>query len=320
MQEIARCNTPVVFIVFNRPHHTRAVFERIAAVRPPRLLLIADGPRETRPAERDNCLQVRQVLDEVNWPCDVSTNCADHNLGCRKRIVTGLNWAFEQVEEAIILEDDIAPDPSFFQFCEEMLTRYRGDSRISMITGFNIVEDQSPKDWSYFYSSLTHIWGWATWRNSWHRYDEHLSNWPAIKAAGLMQQYFRLPQQQRFWTRIFDQMYAGTGPDTWDYQWFYTNLINHALSITPGVNLIENIGFGPDATHTTDAGAAPGLKARPIKFPLIHPPAVTAIRELDELDGQRSGSFVPGLHQRALRKARRMLARSHAHSTGEVSG
>jgi hypothetical protein len=319
MQEIARCNVPIVFIVFNRPDHTRAVFQRIAAVRPPRLLLIADGPRNTRPAEGESCFQVRQIVKEVDWPCEVSTNFAEENLGCRKRIVTGLNWAFSQVEEAIILEDDIAPDPSFFRFCEEMLIRYRGDSTISMITGFNIVEDHSPQDWSYFYSKLTHIWGWATWRNSWQRYDEHLRDWPAIKAAGLMRQYFRLPEQQRFWTWIFDQMHAGRGPDTWDYQWFYTNLIHNALSITPRVNLIENIGFGPEATHTTDIDAAPGLKAGTLTFPLIHPPAVTDILELDELDGKRSGSFIPSLHQRALRKARRLLARSRAQKAGEVS-
>src|SRR5438874_2501166 len=120
MQELVSCNTPVVFIVFNRPGHTRAVFRRIAAVRPPRLLIIADGPRKTRPAENESCREVRRIVDEVDWPCQVSTNFADENLGCRRRIVTGLNWAFEQVEEAIILEDDVAPDPSFFRFCEEM--------------------------------------------------------------------------------------------------------------------------------------------------------------------------------------------------------
>jgi hypothetical protein len=310
--EAQECKTPVVFIVFNRPEHTETVFRRIAQVRPSRLLIIADGPRADKLGEVETCERVRHIATQVDWTCEVLTNFSDSNMGCRRRVISGLNWAFEQVEEAIILEDDVLPDLSFFRFCEEMLARFRYDSRISMVTGFNIIKEHPHTQWSYYCSQLTHIWGWATWRRSWASYDEHLSEWPSIKAAGLMQELFALPEQRRFWTHIFDEMYNGTGPDTWDYQWGYTNLVNRRLSVAPRINLIENIGFGPEATHTHRAEDAPLLVAGTLSFPLIHPPAMIPLRKIDELDGRLCKAYIPGLAERALRKLERAFAKAAA--------
>lgn len=302
-------DTPIVLVVFNRPDHTEVVFRRVAEMRPARLLIIADGPRADRAGESAICERVRTITTQVDWPCEVLTNFSATNMGCRKRLISGLNWVFDQVEEAIILEDDILPDHSFFRFCEEMLLRFRHDSRISMVTGFNIVQDHYSMEWSYFYSQLTHIWGWATWRRSWVRYDEHLTNWPAIKATGMMRELFSRPEQRRFWTSVFDQMHGGGGPDTWDFQWVYTNLINRGLAITPRTNLIKNIGFGPGATHTHRAEDAPAVVAGTMSFPLLHPPAMIPLRELDELDGRLSGHYVPGLPIRAMHKLKGTLAK-----------
>lgn len=301
------CRTPIVFIVFNRPEHTRRVFQRIAQVRPTQLLVVADAARTARPGEDLLCREVREIATRVDWPCKLQTNFATENFGCRQRVITGLNWAFEQVEDAIILEDDILPDPSFFPFCEAMLDRFRNDSRVSMITGFNIVQDHLRTEYSYFFSRLTHIWGWATWRRAWLQYDEHLSHWPEIRDSGLMAELFPVPAHRRFWTRIFDQMHNGTGPNTWDYQWMYTNLMTGSLSIVPRVNLIENIGFGPGATHTSDASAAPQVKAQQLPFPLAHPPAMVPLAGMDRLDQELSGCRIPGLHRRAIHKLKREL-------------
>ena len=310
--EVPECKTPIVLIVFNRPEHTEAVFRRIAQIRPSRLLVVADGPRANMPGEVATCERVRHIATQVDWRCEVLTNFSDVNMGCRRRVISGLNWAFVQVEEAIILEDDVLPDVSFFRFCDEMLTRFRDDSRISMITGFNIVNDHPHTQWSYFFSQLTHIWGWATWRRSWAMYDEHLCEWPSIRAAGLMQEVFALPAQCRFWTHIFDQMYNGTGPDTWDYQWAYTNLVNRWLSVTPKINLIENIGFGFGATHTHRVEDAPTIAAGTLSFPLIHPPAMIPLRKIDELDARLSKSYIPGLPERFVRKLQRAFTKATA--------
>ncbi|SDF71723.1 glycosyltransferase family 2 protein [Terriglobus roseus] len=296
------CQTPVAFFVFNRPELTRKVFDRIREMRPKRLLVIADGPRGTKLGEAQSCKQVREIATTVDWPCIVETNFAPENMGCRGRLTSGLKWVFEQTEEAIILEDDVLPDPTFFRFCDEMLEHYRDDPRVSMITGFNIVQDRTATPDSYYFSGLTHIWGWATWRRAWKTYDEQITSWPAVKASGLMAEMFPQADHREHWTRIFDEMYNGTGPNTWDLQWVYTNLIHNALSIAPGVNLVDNIGFGPNATHTIFEADAPRLPVHPLQFPLRHPPAMVPLRQLDLLDQDRSGWGKLSLLMRIRRK------------------
>ena len=118
-------NTPVAFLIFNRPHTTQRVFAEIAKARPPKLLVVADGPRNDRPGEAELCAQTRAIIDQVDWDCEVLTHYADKNMGCKKRIASGIDWVFTQVEEAIILEDDCLPEASFFQFCEENLAPAR---------------------------------------------------------------------------------------------------------------------------------------------------------------------------------------------------
>ncbi len=294
---------PVVFCVFNRPTPTRTVFAAIARAHPARLLIVADGPRKDRPDEEDLCRQVREIAQQVDWPCEVLTNFSATNLGCRERIISGLNWAFSLVEEAIILEDDCLPDPSFFPFCQEMLERYRGDSRIAMISGDNFTGVPLPTGYSYFFSRMTHVWGWATWRSAWSRYDRHLRQWPEIKRANLLSEIFDDPRLVEYWTARFDEMHDDTGPNTWDYQWAYTNLIHNALCVTPAVNMVTNIGFGADGTHTTDANDNMTFAAHSLDFPLRHPPGFVPMRSMDRLSQELVLS--PSLARRAIRRWRR---------------
>ncbi len=296
---------PVVFCVFNRPTPTRTVFAAIARARPARLLIVADGPRKDRPGEEDLCRQVREIAEQVDWPCDVLTNFSATNLGCRERIISGLNWAFSLVEEAIILEDDCLPDPSFFPFCQEMLERYRGDSRIAMISGDNFTGVSLPTGYSYFFSRMTHVWGWATWRSAWSRYDRHLRQWPEIKHANLLSEIFDDPRLVEYWTARFDEMHNDTGPNTWDYQWAYTNLIHNALCVTPAVNMVTNIGFGADATHTSGADKNMTLASHSMEWPLRHPPGFVPMRSMDRLSQKLV--FPPPSLVRLVRRVRRMV-------------
>ena len=296
--------TPVVLIAFNRPQTTRKVFEAIAAIRPAKLLLIADGPRASKEGEKDLCTQVRTIIKSVDWPCELLTNFSDQNLGCRERVVTGLNWVFSLVEEAIILEDDCLPHPSFFQFCQEMLKRYRGDSRIGMISGNSFVEAGSDWPFSYYFSRAFHIWGWATWRTAWQRYDPDITSWPEAKKYGMLSEFVDESRYIRHWTEVLDKMYAGTGPNTWDFQWAYTNMANNTLSIVPTVNLVENIGFGPEATHTIDPHTDPRMSGDAIEFPLNHPATVFPLRSLDRRDRKIGLPFA--LPHRVVRKMLRI--------------
>lgn len=244
--------TPVAFFVFNRPDLTERVFNRIAEAKPHTLLLVADGPRN--PKEAEACDQVRKIISRVDWDCEVLKNFSNVNLGCKHRVASGLDWVFSLVEEAIILEDDCLPSLSFFNFCQVLLERYRDDDRVFMIGGNNFQFGVNRTEASYYFSRYAEIWGWATWKRAWRHYDIAMKSWPAFKAAGRIRSVFENPAEQRYWEPYFQQTYEGK-IDTWDYIWFYTCLSQSGLTILPNVNLVSNLGFGPEATHTFDVNS-----------------------------------------------------------------
>jgi len=260
-------------MVFNRPESTELVFATIKKARPTQLFFIADGPRPDRIGEAEQCDLVKSILEGVDWPCDVQKNYSEVNMGCKRRISSGLDWVFDKVEEAIILEDDCLPDESFFPFCEELLNRFRRDERVGHISGVNFQFGSRRSDESYYFSRYPHVWGWATWRRAWQNYDVEIRDWPLVKAEGKLGDIFGDKRLARRWERIFDDMYEGI-IDTWDYQWVFSNMVNSRLSITPHYNLVSNIGFGDQATHTHTKDCTAEVPVLRMKFPLHHPPII----------------------------------------------
>lgn len=295
-------NTPVALIIFNRPDTTARVFKEIAKARPPKLLIVADGPRPTKSGEAERCQQARAIVEKVDWKCEVLTNYAETNLGCKVRVATGIDWIFEQVEEAIILEDDCLPDPSFFRFCEEMLARYRHNERVGMISGGNLQFGHQRGTASYYFSRYTHIWGWATWRRAWQHYDREITQWPAFRDEGWLDTMFRTQGERDYWRHSFDAVHNGS-LDTWDCSWTFTSLIKGMLQVVPNVNLISNIGFGPDATHTHVVGIHAEMPTQAMRFPLKHPNFVLADVAADQYiaDNQIAPSFIERLRRRITR-------------------
>lgn len=302
--QMSALQTPVALFVFRRADTTRRVFQAIAKARPAKLFLIADGPRDGRAEEAEACDEVRKIITRVDWPCEVVTNFSSNNLGCRERMISGLNWVFSQVEEAILLEDDCLPDPSFFPFCQELLERYRGDTRVAYVCGCNLVERYVNTADSYYFSRIGGIWGWATWRSEWQRYDRNLSDWPELRRQRRLAEILDEPKAIEFWTQIFDAMHENRGPDTWDYQWLYTTLKNNSLTIVPRVNLVANLGFGEGATHTTEADSRFMLPAASLDFPLTHPSNFIPLRSLDQRRIQ--DMLPPSMLHRVSRKLRRV--------------
>ncbi len=263
-------NTPVAFIIFNRPDTTRRVFEMIRQAQPPKLLVIADGARENHPSDRQNCAAAKGIIAEVDWDCEVTTNYSDRNLGCRDRLASGLNWVFEQVPEAIILEDDCLPHSSFFRFCEEMLLKYRNDNRIMHIGGNNFQMQKSRTNDSYYFSRYNHCWGWASWGRAWQHYDVDMKLWNLIKDGDWLQDILQDRKSVREWNHNFQKIYDLT-TDSWDYQWTFACWLQSGLSILPNENLISNIGFSKEATHTFRKNLFADLPLQPMQFPLKHP-------------------------------------------------
>ena len=290
--------TPVAFIIFNRPDTTAKVFNEIAKARPPKLLVVADGPRANRVGEAERVAATRAIVEKVDWPCEVLCNFSDINLGCKARVSSGLDWVFAQVPEAIVLEDDCLPDPSFFRFCQELLDHYRQDKRVGMISGDNFQFGRSYNADSYYFSKYIHIWGWATWRDRWQEtYDVSMTSWPIVREEGRLEELLGNQKETKFWTTIFNKVYAGK-IDTWDYQWGYANWAHDRVAILPAVNLISNIGFGSDATHTVSASDLANLPTNSLRFPLQHPTELIKNRSADEFT--RNNWFMRPLWKRVL--------------------
>lgn len=271
-------DTPVALIIFNRPDTTRRVFAAIRGARPRRLLVVADGPRPGRPGEAEACAEARSIIDAVDWPCDVQTNYAEANLGCKRRVSSGLDWVFQTVEEAIILEDDCVPHPSFFTYCTELLGRYRDDERVMHIGGANFQLGRRYGDAAYYFSRYAHVWGWASWRRAWTHYNVELRRWPIERETILNQ--FETSWEADFWRFVGEATSAGK-IDTWDYQWALACLERRGLAIVPNGNLVANIGFGPNATHTSQASRLANLPLEPLALPLAHPQSVEREAEAD---------------------------------------
>lgn len=272
--------TPVAFLIFNRPETTRRVFAEIAQARPKRLLVVADGPRSA--TESEKCQAARKVVEEVNWDCEILTNYSDVNLGCKRRISSGLNWVFDICEEAIILEDDCLPTQSFFRFCKEMLGRYREDDRVMMISGNNFQFGRKRGSHSYYFSCYAHIWGWASWRAAWRYYDLEMSRWPMLRDTHWLYDILGDEKAVNHWANVLDQNYQGR-VDSWDIQWIFTCWVNSGLTAISNQNLVSNIGFGVDATHTkSDIYGVADLPSYELGFPLDHPMDVVRDRAADQ--------------------------------------
>lgn len=299
--------TPVALLIYKRPSTTEKVFEAIRQAKPPQLLVIANAPRPDQPGEAEKCAATRAIIDRVDWDCQVFKNYADTFLSCKDRISSGLDWVFETVDRAIVLEDDCVPDPSFFRFCDEMLERYQDDERVTSIAGTSYQIQRQRSQYSYYFSHYNLLWGWATWRRVWQHYDVNMKLWPEIRDSGWLVDCLGNEQTANHWSRSFERTYNGF--DTWDDQWVLSCWIQSGLSIVPNVNLVSNIGFGNESTHTKDSfDWRAAMPTAPIAFPLKHPEFVIRDVQADIAIQERYYNWLAKqrtLVERAKRKVRR---------------
>ena len=267
-------HTPVVLFVHARPDTTKRLVEIVRDARPAQVLVVADGPRPGRADEAERCAAARAVVEQVDWRCEVLTNYADGNLGLKRRIETGLDWAFQQVGEAILLEDDCLPHPSFFPFCEEMLERFRDTPRILSVSGNNFDPRADRGRDDYRFSLYPHIWGWATWQRAWQHHDPEMSRWPELRDSGWLDRVLGDRDAVQYWTYTFERTYRQG--HTWDYAWVFASWLADGLSVVPSRNLVTNVGFRDDATNTRAEyrGVFADVPAVEIDFPLRHPASV----------------------------------------------
>ena len=303
--------SPVLFLVFNRPDTTAQVFERIRAAKPPRLYISADGPRGGRAGELEACQAVREIATKVDWPCELKTLFQERNLGCKVGVSTGISWFFEQESEGIILEDDVLPALSFFSYCDDLLERYRFDERVGMISGSNLVCSRIKCEDSYFFSKIPLIWGWAAWRRSWQRYDVSIADWPAWNEEGGLEKLFPgKPLVRSYWRDAFQRVIDGK-LNTWDYQLMFARWRYGGLTIIPANNLTDNLGYGLNATHTSQNKPACLLESPvlDLNLPLKHPVEIRANDARDLLIFKHVHEInLMGFIRRQFRPLKKLLA------------
>jgi len=267
-------DAPILFLVFNRPSSTKKVFEEIKKAKPKRLYIAADGHRESFVGEFEKTLEVRKIVSQIDWKCEFKTLFRDENLGCKKAVSEAIDWFFDQEESGIILEDDCLPSQSFFWFCQDMLEKYKFDNRVGQISGTNILESFDTES-SYFFSNFGGIWGWATWKRAWNFYDVNMRDWSKISNEKYnLRKIIGSYIDYKIRYRNFQLTYEGH-IDTWDYQWIFARLMNRMLIIIPRVNLVTNIGFSKDATHTNSENSRTSeLKRFDIDRNYIHPQGI----------------------------------------------
>lgn len=265
-------DVPVLILAYNRPDRIHDLINALRPVQPTRIFVAIDGPQAARPGDEERVRRTREALSAIDWATEVQTNFQEMNLGCGLGVSTGINWFFSQVDEGIILEDDVLPSPDFFLFCAELLERYRDDDRVFAVSGCNFAppEEISQPSASYRFSSITHVWGWATWRRSWQHYRYSMADWRSrLKGRERWRAMGADVPGYVYWTAVFDWMKFGH-VDTWDYQLSLAQMASGGLTATANANLTENIGFTDDSTHTNYT--PPYVRAsEDLDWPLVHP-------------------------------------------------
>jgi hypothetical protein len=275
---------PILFLIFNRPTVTARVLARICDINPKKLYVACDGPRAGVEGEDAKVQETRQlVLDRVQGRIEVTTLFRDTNLGCKKAVSSAIDWFFENEPEGIILEDDCLPDPTFFTYCKALLERYRKEPRVGVISGDNFHPGGVDIEESYYFSIYPHVWGWASWRRTWRHYTQSQLRWEQDKSADMLSRHFKSRRAKAYWTHILDEVYAGR-IDSWAYHLALSLWAEDLLTVLPKVNLVENIGFGGDATHTRSSSSRNFLqvKAKSLALPLSHPETIERHIEADE--------------------------------------
>lgn len=275
---------PVVIFIYKRIDNLSEIFSSIRRYHPSKIFIISDGPKNKDEKKMINITR-KAAESMVDWECNIHRIYARKNLGLKKRFSSGINKVFQQVDQAIFIEDDCLPDPTFFQFCEDLLVKYANDERVMSISGNNFFSGKSNNN-SYSFSIYPHVWGWATWKRAWKKYDVDIENWPVIKNNKLLNSIFSSTRLQLYWLLIFQLVYMGK-ISTWDYQWVFACLANNGFSINPSCNLVSNVGIDSESTNTKIKSKVFRYPTRPMKFPLVHPKEIRQNIEADNRVGKK---------------------------------
>ena len=273
-------DTPILYLIFNRPNLTKITFQSIRSIKPKKLFIAADGPRKGIFEDKEKCQEVREIVSKIDWFCDVKFLFRDENLGCGKAVSEAITWFFSNVDEGIILEDDCFPDESFFYFCSVLLNKYRDNEKIMHIGSNNFQNGIKRGNSDYYFSTIPHIWGWATWKRALDKYNFDLNLFSSNYFFDILKTVYKNKYLINYWIDKFISM-SMHEIDTWDYQWHFAILKYQGIAISPNKNLVSNKGFGLDSTHTNIIDPLVSDLNRNSIFHIKHPKRVKICHKAD---------------------------------------
>lgn len=245
---------PILLLAWKRPDTTKQVINNLRGLKPSMIFIACDGPIHGDSENHKRVKATRDLLkSSIDWPCQVEWLLRSRNEGSKYGVAQAIDWFFSNVDHGIILEDDCVPHPDFFHHCAALLDRYKNDTRVWCISGNNFQKGAWRGDGSYYFGKIPLTWGWATWKRCWQQYDVEMTEWPKLRDSDLFNSLFDDDIEQAYWKGIWDYTHSTRNATAWDYQWTFTCIANGGLTAIPNVNLVSNIGFGPDATHTRSA-------------------------------------------------------------------
>lgn len=273
-------NTPILLVIFNRPDKVKQLIDSLRKVKPTIVYVSADGPRKNVITDAARCANARTTINQIDWPCKVVTNFHEANTGSDFGPEKALNWFFDNVEEGIILEDDCIAHPDFFRFAQDMLSRYRNNEQIMLISGNNFQNGIIRGDGSYYFSKYPNTWGWASWKRAWKNYDTNTAGYDDFLKSGKINTICQSSAEKKFWLKFFNQIHTHK-LEHWDIKWSFAVWNNDGIVIIPNVNLVKNIGFGLDATHTLNENEKTMVVNAVELGEIIHPKVIQVDREAD---------------------------------------
>ncbi len=306
-------NIPILIIAWKRPQHLIKLINSLKDIEPRNIYVSIDGPNESN--ENDYILvnETRKVIEEkIKWDCSIKKKYNKKNLGCKNGVSSAITWFFNQVDEGIIIEEDCLLHSDFFIFAEILLDYYRDNKKVWTITSNNFQQNNLRGDGSYYYGRIPYCWGWATWKDRWVNYDANLSKWEKFKSTEMINNIFTNSSERNYWIKIFNNLKYKNKPDSWAYRWYFSSIINDALTITPNINMANNIGFGDEDATNTKGGKSPvycNLNKPTNILPLRHP--TFQIRSIDADDFAFRNYYYKNIFQRIFGRLKRIIKRKY---------
>lgn len=247
--------TPVLYIAYCRPEYARQSFDAIKRAKPKKLYFYSNIAREGRPDEKRRNDEVRAMAKEVDWDCELKTYFREDYVDIFPSLYSAIDWVFENEEQAIVLEEDAVATMGFFEYCEDMLKRYKEEKDVWLISGNNFTPQYSPKGLDVFFSRYAGIWGWAGWRDRWNKIDRKMSTYPT-EGAIVLKNYFGNGFKAKFMSKYFGDTYKlaqNIGP--WDLIFWYNVASNNGKFVKPRIALVTNVEtYGTNHNPNTSLG------------------------------------------------------------------